>query len=149
MPGKLGIRLRRRLYRPFFAELADEVAIADGVQIRAPWGIRLGEEVRINFYASLDGQGGLRCDKRVLIGPYAMLHTTEHLPPAPGDNYRYRFEPVTIGAWAVVAGHVIVTAGSTIGEAALVGAGAVVTREVGESEVVAGVPARVIALAKS
>jgi acetyltransferase-like isoleucine patch superfamily enzyme len=73
-----------------------------------------------------------------------MLHTTEHLPPTPGDNSRYRFEGVTVRAWAVVAGHVIVTAGNTIGEAALVGAGAVVTRDVADAEVVAGVPARTI-----
>ena len=51
---------------------------------------------------------------------------------------------MTVGAWAVIAAHVIVTAGTTIGEAALVGAGAVVTHDVGECEVVAGVPARAI-----
>ena len=68
-------------YRPFFARLGTSVAIAEGVQIRAPWGIRLDEQVAVNFYASLDGQGGLTCGQRALIGPYAMLHTTEHLPP--------------------------------------------------------------------
>ena len=146
LPGALGIRLRRICYRPFFAELGSCVAIGEGVQIRAPWGIRLGEQVTVNVYASLDGFGGLSCGRRVLIGPYSMLHTTEHIKPRPGDNYRYVFEPVAIGAWTVITGHVVVTAGVTIGEAALVGAGAVVTRDLEDRGVVGGVPARALSL---
>ena len=140
------MRLRRVCYRPFFAELGSRVAIAEGVHIRAPWGIRLAEQVGINVYASLDGLGGLSCGRRVLIGPYSMLHTTEHVQPAPGDNYHYCFEPVVIGAWTVITGHVVVTAGVTIGEAALVGAGAVVTRHVEDRAVVGGVPARALSV---
>jgi acetyltransferase-like isoleucine patch superfamily enzyme len=146
VPGALGARLRRVCYRPFFAELGNRVAIGEGVHIRAPWNIRLAEDVSINFYASLDGQGGLSCGRRVLIGPYTMLHTTEHVRPAPGDNYRYGFEPVVVGAWTVITGHVVVTAGVTIGEAALVGAGAVVTQHVEDRAVVGGVPARALSL---
>ena len=140
------MRLRRLCYRPFFAKLGRSVGIADGVQIRAPWGIELEDQVAINFGASLDGLGGLRCGQRVLIGPYALLHTTEHVQPIVGDNYRYRFGPVVVGAWAVVTAHVVVTAGVTIGEAALIGAGAVVTHDVESGAVVAGVPARSIAV---
>jgi maltose O-acetyltransferase len=136
--------LRRVCYRPFFAKLGRSVAIADGVQIRAPWGIELDDQVAINFGVSLDGQGGLSCGRRALIGPYALLHTTEHLPPSAGDNYRYRFGSVAVGAWSVITAHVVVTAGVTIGEAALVGAGAVVTRNVAGGEIVAGIPARPI-----
>jgi maltose O-acetyltransferase len=133
--------LRRVCYRPFFAELGSSVAIEEGVRIRAPWGIRLGEEVGINFSASLDGLGGITCGRRVLIGPYSMLHSVEHDPPARGSNYGHRFEPITVGAWTVITAHVVVTAGTTIGEAALVGAGAIVTRDVPDDGVVAGAPA--------
>ena len=146
LPGALGVRLRRVCYRPFFVQLGSGVAIAEGVHIRAPWGIRLAEQVGINFYASLDGQGGLSCGCRVLIGPYSMLHTTEHIPPAPGAGDEYRFEPVVIGARTVVTGHVVVTAGVTIGEESLVGAGAVVTGHVKDRAVVGGVPARTLSL---
>jgi putative colanic acid biosynthesis acetyltransferase WcaF len=144
VPGALGIRVRRLLYRPFFAELASSVAIADGVHIRAPWGIRLAELVSVNFGASLDGQGGLSCGRRVLIGPYSVLQSTEHVPPIPGDNYGGRFAPVSVGAWAIIASHCVITAGTNLGEAALIGAGAVVTHDVGPGETVAGVPARPI-----
>lgn len=146
IPGRTGSRLRRLAYRPFFARLGRSVVIADGVQIRAPWGVELDDQVAINFGASLDGQGGLKCGYRAMVGPYALLHTTEHAQPVVGDNYRYRFGPVSVGAWAVVTAHVVVTAGVTIGDAALVGAGAVVTHDVASGEVVGGVPARTIAL---
>ncbi len=125
--------------------MGNGVAIAQGVHIRAPWGIRLAEQVSVNFYASLDGFGGITCGRRVLIGPYSMLHTTEHVHPVPGDNYRYRFEPIVVGAWTVITSHVVVTAGVTIGEGALVGAGAVVTRHVPDLAVVGGIPARALA----
>ena len=62
-----------------------------------------------------------------------------------GDNYRYRFEPIAVGAWTVITSHVVVTAGVTIGEGALVGAGAVVTRHVPDLAVVGGIPARALA----
>ena len=149
VPGVAGVRLRRLLYRPFFAELGSSVAIADGVHIRAPWGIRLAQQVSINFGVSLDGLGGLTCGERVLLGPYSVLQSTEHVPPAAGNNYGGRFASVTIGSWAVVTSHVVVTAGTTIGEAALVAAGAVVTHDVGPGEIVAGVPARPIRLSSS
>jgi maltose O-acetyltransferase len=144
MPGRWGARLRRVCYRPFFGALGHRVVIAEGVQIRAPWGIALADEVAINFGVSLDGKGGLSCGRRVLIGPYAVLRTAEHLYPTAGDNYRYRFSPVTVGAWAVIRGHVVVASGVTLGEAAVTGAGAVVTRDVGNGDIVGGVPARSI-----
>ena len=53
-------------------------------------------------------------------------------------------KPIMIGANAWVAGWSIILPGVTIGEGAVVGAGAVVTKDVPANTVVGGVPAKVI-----
>jgi acetyltransferase-like isoleucine patch superfamily enzyme len=53
-----------------------------------------------------------------------------------------RIRPVRIGAWADIGVNAVVLPGRTVGKGAIVGAGAVVTRDVPAFAIVAGVPAR-------
>jgi acetyltransferase-like isoleucine patch superfamily enzyme len=53
-----------------------------------------------------------------------------------------RIEPVRVGAWADVGVNAVLLPGVTIGKGAIIGAGAVVTKDVPAFAVVAGVPAR-------
>ena len=57
---------------------------------------------------------------------------------------QYRVAPVKIGDRVYIGYGAIIMPGVTIGEDAIVGAGAVVTRDVPSNTVVAGVPARII-----
>ena len=56
----------------------------------------------------------------------------------------YECAEVVIGSDVWIGAHATILPGVTIGDRAVVGAGAVVTRDVGEGQVVVGVPARVI-----
>ena len=124
------------------------LAIAEGVRIRAPWGIRLDDQVAMNFYASLDGQGSITCGQRAL---HRGMRDAPHHRASSADareqlSLWLRAGGGLSGLAAVVhrACHRDSGTREISGQAALVGAGAVVTHEVGECEVVAGVPARAI-----
>jgi acetyltransferase-like isoleucine patch superfamily enzyme len=53
-------------------------------------------------------------------------------------------KPVRIGAWADVGVNAVILPGVTVGQGAIVGAGAVVTEDVDPFTIVAGVPARLL-----
>ena len=86
-------------------------------------------------------RGGITLDDDVLIGPRVNLITENHALEPEERAYVYG-RPIRIrrGAWIGAAATVL--PGVTIGEYAVVAAGAVVTRDVPDRTIVAGVPAR-------
>jgi acetyltransferase-like isoleucine patch superfamily enzyme len=80
-------------------------------------------------------------------GPGAKVLGSEHtgLPTdIPLIQMDLLIAPVRIGSWADIGVNAIILPGITVGRGAIVGAGAVVTRDVPEFAKVAGLPARVI-----
>jgi maltose O-acetyltransferase len=80
----------------------------------------------------------------VQIGPNVQLLTPTH--PVASEPRREKWEaakPITIESNVWLGGGAIVLAGVTIGENTVVGAGAVVTRDLPRNVVAVGVPARV------
>lgn len=94
----------------------------------------------------------LDCNEQITIGDYVsfghdcMVLTGFHDMNLRGEERQLavRHAPIRIldGAW--IASRVIICAGVTIGENAVIGAGSVVTRDVPANEFWAGVPARFI-----
>jgi acetyltransferase-like isoleucine patch superfamily enzyme len=81
----------------------------------------------------------------VLIGAYCYLASANHRFEslgAPIGSQGYEVKEVEIGRGAWLGAHVIVLPGVRIGENAVVGAGAVVTRDIPDGEIWAGVPAK-------
>lgn len=79
----------------------------------------------------------------VLIGPTVQLLTINH-QENPFEKSITRWKPIAIGDMVWIGGGVIVLPGVTIGDNAIISAGAVVTHDVPENTVVAGNPAKVI-----
>lgn len=107
-------------------------------------------DVAIGTYSLISG--ALHCDvgapirigDRVRIGHNVSLLTVDH-EVGSGDmrSGATKCGPIEIGDGAWVASHVMVLPGVRIGAGAIVAAGAVVTRDVPDNTLVAGVPARV------
>ena len=109
-------------------------------------GLDLGEGVA-KYLAMSNGlyvqaRNGVSIGDRTMIAPGVKIISANH---ADGDPERWsECDPIRIGADVWLAANAVVLSGVTIGDGAIVAAGAVVTRDVRAGAVVAGVPAREI-----
>jgi acetyltransferase-like isoleucine patch superfamily enzyme len=106
----------------------------------------IGDHVWIGPQAYFDARD-LVIEECVGWGPGAkVLGSTHTGVPAnvPIMQTDLEIRPVRIGAWADIGVNAVILPGLSIGKGAVVGAGAVVTRDVPSFAVVAGVPAKII-----
>lgn len=104
---------------------------------------RVGKEVFINFGCTFLDQGGITIEDGVFIGPGAKILTEGH-PEEPELRHTLQTEPVVIRRNAWIGAGAMILPGVTVGENAIVAAGAVVTKDVPDNAIVAGVPAKVL-----
>ncbi|MGH3439954.1 MAG: acyltransferase [Sciscionella sp.] len=104
----------------------------------------IGEGTWIGAFTVIDGTGGLRigtgCD--VSCGVQIYTHNTVRRCVSGRAHPDVDRAPVSIGNRVFLGANAVVLMGVSIGDAAVVAAGAVVTRDVPAATVVAGVPAR-------
>lgn len=84
---------------------------------------------------------GTRVEDDVFIGPNATL-TNDFMPRS--KQYPDRFSGITLKKGASIGANATILPGVTVGESAMVGAGAVVTKDVPDYAVVVGNPAKII-----
>ncbi|MGB2336435.1 MAG: acyltransferase [Alcanivorax sp.] len=134
-----------------FAEPGRDIIVGDGCQIAADCVIhgpvRLGQRVSLNHHVSLEGgAAGIDIGDDTRIAAYCTLFAFNHGMDA---DRRVREQPVTsrgirIGCDVWIGARAGIVDGVTLGDHAVVGMGAVVTRDVPPWTIVAGNPARPI-----
>lgn len=105
-------------------------------------GIILGENVFMNYDCIMLDGGYIRIGNHTLIGPHCQFYTPQH----PMDYVERREEketayPITIGEDCWLGGNVVVCPGVTIGNRCIIAAGSVVTKDIPDDSLAAGVPA--------
>ncbi|QDK77421.1 sugar O-acetyltransferase [Spirosoma sp. KCTC 42546] len=105
--------------------------------------IRLGKNIFINHACSFLDIGGITIEDDVQIGPRVNI-TSENHPINPGDRKTVILQPILIKRNVWIGAGATILPGVTIGENAIVAAGAVVSRNVPPNTVVAGIPAKVV-----
>lgn len=105
--------------------------------------IHIGENVFINSNCTMQDQGGIYIGDDVLIGHNTCLLTLNH-DEDPEKRANLLPSPIRIGNRAWLGSNVTILPGVTIGDGAIIAAGAVVTKDVGENTIVAGIPAKVV-----
>ncbi|MFN2514787.1 MAG: acyltransferase [Pyrinomonadaceae bacterium] len=150
--------------------IASDVTLGRDVRIFQPelvnlYGCTIDAETRIGAFVEIQKNAsvGARCkisshtficegvtiEDEVFIG-HGVMFTNDRYPRAVNDEGALQTEadwtvvPTRVGRRAAIGSNVTIIGGVTIGEFALVGAGAVVTRDVADYSIVAGVPARVV-----
>ncbi|HEV8283881.1 MAG TPA: DapH/DapD/GlmU-related protein [Chitinophagaceae bacterium] len=105
--------------------------------------IQIGKNVFINHACSFLDMGGITIEDHVLIGPRVNLVTENH-PLNPADRRALICKPILIKRNAWIGAAATILPGVTIGENAVVAAGAVVSKDVPANTVVGGIPAKII-----
>ncbi len=106
--------------------------------------LRFGRNVFVNHGCTAMDLGGIDIGDDVMVGPNVQLISSGHpLDPATRRS-QITTGPIRIGRGAWIAAGATILQGVTVGDDAVVAAGAVVTKDVPPRTLVAGVPARVI-----
>ncbi|HAQ52437.1 MAG TPA: maltose acetyltransferase [Lachnospiraceae bacterium] len=104
--------------------------------------VKFGKGVFINHSAILSSSGGIEFEDGCMAAPGLRIATINHDMNERHTTYTYGKVTIKKNAWLGM--NVTICPGVTIGEYAVVAAGAVVTKDVPDYAVVGGVPAKVI-----
>lgn len=135
-------RFRTWYLRRNLQNLGDGASILRHVKFLKPRNIFIGDRVIVNQDVLLDGRGKLTIGNDTDIATGTTIWTMEHDPNS--ETHAERKGEVRIGHHVWIASRVQIMPGVTIGDGAVIAAGAIVTKDVPEKAIVAGIPAKVI-----
>lgn len=144
---KIHHKLERTLNQFSFKELGNGSEIQPGCRIYHPENISIGNNVRIGQGALIEGMGDITIKNNVILGPDVTIWTANHNYEKPEKlpyDEKVILKPVTIEDNVWIGGKSIILPGVTIHEGAVVGMGAVVTKDVPSGAVIGGNPAKVL-----
>lgn len=137
----LGHRIRRMLAPYIFARVGQNFKCWQFVEWSFGYNLSFGDNVVVHRYVLLDDRGGIEIGNNVSISDYANVYSHTH----DIDDIHKVYTPVTkIGDGVRLTYHSTVLAGTNVGENAMVGTGAVVTRDVPPNHIVVGIPAKTV-----
>lgn len=127
-------------YRFMLGRLGNKSTLLMMVTLKNPRQIYIGDHCVINSRVLLDGRNGkLQIGNHVQISYESNIWTLEHNPQDP--QFGDRGGDVIIEDYVWIGSRVTILPGVRIGRGAVIAAGAVVTKDVPELHIVAGVPA--------
>jgi len=134
--------LRNLIYRLSGVKLGKRATLHMGARFYNPRLISIGEGTIVGGGVFLDGRAPIKIGKHVDIASEVMIYNSEHDLTSP--IFKATQEPVTIGDYVFIGPRSIILPGVTIGDGAVIAAGAVVVRDVPAKAIVGGVPAKEI-----
>ena len=137
--------VRRFICKPLFDHCGKNVTIEKNAYFATGTGISIGNRSGLGINCMVHGP--LTIGDNVMMGPDVVILTHTHnidIPTLPMIEQGMRTAPVTIGNDVWIGMRSIIMPGVNIGDGSVIGAGAVVTKDVPAYAIVGGVPAKVI-----
>lgn len=134
--------VRRLFYRLGGISIGKGSTFHMGARFYNPGNIKIGEDSIIGEGIVLDGRGKLVIGNHVDIASEVMIYNAQH--DVKDSAFKAIQAPVIIEDYVFIGPRAIILPGITVKKGAVVGAGAVVTKDVEEGEIVGGVPAKTI-----
>jgi maltose O-acetyltransferase len=136
---------RARILRDLLGSVGEQVRIRPPFHCDYGYHISIGDRSFVNFGAVLLDAAPITIGSDVQVGPYVQFLTPTHELDADRRRAGWeRAEAITVGDNVWLGGGVIVCPGVTIDEDTVVGAGAVVTKDLPAGVLAVGNPARVV-----
>jgi len=133
-------RVNTFFWRFLGVKIGKSSVIRPGTAINAPFMVTIGDHSIIHGH--LKARGGISIGNHVEFVENVTISTQSH--NLKSSAFEAIYQPVVIKDYCWLSINSIVIQGVTIGEGAVIAAGAVVTRDVEAWDIVAGIPARPI-----
>lgn len=128
-----------------FAELGNESIVIPPLMVDYGRHTHIGDHCFVNMDCIFLDVNTITLEEDVMVGPRVSFYTAGH--PTDPDIRREGLEfglPIRVKKGSWIGGNAVLLPGVTVGENAIVAAGAVVTRDVPDNAIVGGNPAKVI-----
>lgn len=136
---------REEIIRDFFGKVGKNCWIESPFNCDYGYNITVGDNFYTNTNCCILDCAKVTIGNNVWIGPNVGIYTPEHAFDSEERTKGYEHAlPVTIGDNTWICGGVTITGGVKIGSNVIIGAGAVVIKDVPDNVLVAGNPARII-----
>lgn len=139
--------LRGFFYGFFLKKKGKRVYICKGITIMSPQNVELGNDVYLGKNVTIAGQQGVTIGDNSIINHNVNIISVNHVYEDPNKTIReqgYYGAPISIGEDVWIATGAVVLQGIKIGKGAVIGANAVVTKNVAPYTLVGGIPAKFI-----
>lgn len=141
-----GLRRREEILREALGTYGEGLYIIPPVNANCGLSnLHVGKDVVINFNCNFVDDGDIYLGDHCLIGPGVSIATSIHpISPRLRRHVLQYNKPVRLGRNVWVGANATILPGVSIGDNSIIGAGSVVTKDVGPDTIVVGNPARVL-----
>lgn len=140
-------RLRAGLWGLLLKKIGSNVDMLNGVVIMSPQKVEIGHDTFLNEFVRIGGQNGVKIGNFVQLSQNVSLISENHKysnPRFPIKKQGYFGKNIVIEDDVWIGANTVVMSGVTVGQGAIIGANAVVTKNVRPYSIVGGVPAKFI-----
>lgn len=135
---------KQEIVRELFGSVGSNPFVGDNFHCDFGQNIHVGDNFHADYNCTMLDLAEIRIGDNCLIGPNVGIYTAGHRLEPEGRVLDVYGLPITIGDDVWIGGHSTILPGVTIGDGAVIAAGAVVTKDVSPRTLVGGNPAKLI-----